>query len=183
MCQEHAALLEDQALSSTAAAASRDSDRARWQNWMLAWRLSVLSSRTPASTGYLRANLHYFLKTLKDAVQTQEARLQVDSVGERALRLALRAQRVGFAACCYAKIMLLFLKRRSRLQAVNAQDFSEDAREMREDITSQHPDAVVTEAVVSLLSGASPGCEGAHRDERGFDVAVAAGAWPGPAHF
>ncbi|CAE7585529.1 unnamed protein product [Symbiodinium pilosum] len=54
---------------------------------------------------------------LQDMVQTQDARLQVDSVGERALRLALRAQR-----------------------AANTQDFSEDVREMREELTEMSED-------------------------------------------
>lgn len=60
----------------------------------------------------LDARMQTFGSEIQDLVQTQEARLQVDSVGERALRLALRAQR-----------------------AVTAQDFSEDAREMREELT------------------------------------------------
>eukprot|EP00439_Symbiodinium_sp_Y106_P019034 s1897_g2.t1 len=65
----------------------------------------------------LDARMQTFGSEIQDLVQTQEARLQVDSVGERALRLALRAQR-----------------------AVNAQDFSEDAREMREELTEMSED-------------------------------------------
>ncbi|CAE7441442.1 unnamed protein product [Symbiodinium natans] len=42
----------------------------------------------------LDARLETFGSELQDLVNTQEARLQVDSVGERVVRLALRAQRV-----------------------------------------------------------------------------------------